>query len=280
MNSGKIGLIAGGGDLPLWIARDRAERSLPTYIIALKGLADTRLDAYEGARFGLGELGRVIKTLKKEQCEAVCFAGLVRRPNFKSLKIDWGGMRRLPHILSAARQGDDALLRSLMHIFEKEGFTYISQKDMAHNLLAGRGVLGAVSPRPEDEEDIEKACLIARAIGRLDIGQGVVVCRGVVLAVEAQEGTNAMLRRLMDLEQHLRGTPEHPFGVLAKMVKPTQDTRIDVPTLGPKTLEKAAEAGLVGLVFEAGKSFLLEREELIRLADDKGLFLMGVESEG
>jgi DUF1009 family protein len=120
---------------------------------------------------------------------------------------------------------------------------------------------------------------VARAVGRLDVGQGAVACDGLVLAVEAQEGTDAMLRRVAELPASIRGVPGKPRGVLAKAPKPIQDTRVDLPTIGPFTVQRAAVAGLAGIAGEAGKVLVLDREELIRTADELGLFVIGIPAD-
>jgi UDP-2,3-diacylglucosamine hydrolase len=128
--------------------------------------------------------------------------------------------------------------------------------------------------------DVERALQIARDIGRLDIGQGAVVCDGLVLAVEAQEGTDAMLGRVADLPAAIRGAPDAPRGVLAKTPKPIQEERVDLPTIGLGTLHAVARAGLAGVVGEAGRLLVLDREAVIGLADELGVFILGVDSAG
>jgi DUF1009 family protein len=135
-----------------------------------------------------------------------------------------------------------------------------------------------VAPGPEHQADIQRALHVARQIGALDIGQGAVVCDGLVLAVEAQEGTDAMLRRVAhEISPAVRGAPGAYRGVLAKAPKPIQETRVDLPTIGLATIQRAAAAGLAGIVGEAGRLLVLDREQVIELADDLGLFIHGVE---
>src|SRR5690606_11717423 len=221
--------------------------------------------------------GKCIKALKRAGCKAVCFAGLVARPDFRTLAPDLRGLRALPGILAAARRGDDALLRALLGEFEKDGFTVEGAHEVMGDLTLPPGPLGGVKPGPEHMADIARALDVARAIGRLDIGQGAVVCEGLVLAVEAQEGTDAMLRRVGELPAPIRGSPEAPRGVLAKAPKPIQETRIDLPTIGLGTIQRAAQAGLAGVAGEVGRLLVLDREAVIALADELGLFVVGVE---
>jgi len=273
----KLGLIAGGGSLPVEIARHCQRSGRPLFVIRLKGFAEGGLAAFAGAEVGLAELGKCFKALKQAGCEAVCLAGKVNRPDFASLMPDVRGLKALPAAIAAARKGDDALLRMLMGEFEKEGFAVEGAHEVMDDLGLGKGPLGRVAPGPEAAADIAQAMAAARAVGRLDAGQAAVVCRGLVLALEAAEGTDALLARVAELPAALRGRPEAPAGVLAKAPKPIQDTRVDLPTIGPATVQAAARAGLSGIVGEAGRLLVLEREAVIALADELGLFVVGLE---
>jgi DUF1009 family protein len=273
----KLGLIAGGGNLPVEIAEHCVRAGRPLFVVRLKGFAGEGLEPYAGAEVGLAELGKCLKALKRAHCHTVCLAGQVSRPDFSSLMPDLRGLAALPGAIAAARKGDDALLRFLVGEFEKEGFAVEGAHEVMDDLGLPLGPLGRLQPKPEDRPDITQALEAARAIGRLDIGQAAVACHGLVLAVEAAEGTDAMLARVAELPAHLRGQPGAGAGVLAKAPKPIQETRVDLPTLGPATIEGIARAGLAGVVGEAGRLLVLERERVIALADDLGVFVLGVE---
>ncbi|WP_340645811.1 UDP-2,3-diacylglucosamine diphosphatase LpxI [Phenylobacterium sp.] len=274
----KLGLIAGGGTLPLEIAEHCEQAGRAVFIARLKGFADPELNRFPGADVGLAEIGKTIKALKRAGCQAVCLVGNVSRPDFKTLKPDLRGLALLPAVMAAARKGDDALLRVVLNEFAKEGFVIEGAHEAKSDLTLAKGPLGAVAPRPEHQGDIDRALLVAREIGRLDVGQGAVVCDGLVLAVEAQEGTDAMLRRVAhEIPAAIRGTPGAYRGVLAKAPKPIQETRIDLPTIGLATVQRVAAAGLAGIVGEAGRLLVLDREAVIELADELGLFILGVE---
>ncbi|MFO0020624.1 MAG: UDP-2,3-diacylglucosamine diphosphatase [Alphaproteobacteria bacterium] len=276
---GRLGLIAGGGDLPLQIARHCVETGRPLFVVRLRGFADPSMDAFPGEVVGLAEVGRCIRVLKAAGCEAVCLAGNVARPDFAALKPDLRGMAMLPRLVLEARRGDDALLRAVLDEFRKEGFAIEGAHEVRSDLVLGAGVLGRHAPDTAHQADIRRALEIARRIGELDIGQGAVVCDGLVLAVEAQEGTDAMLRRVAEeVAPALRGEAGRRRGVLAKAPKPIQETRVDLPTIGPATVRGAARAGLAGLVGEAGRTLVLDREDLVALADELGLFVLGVEA--
>ncbi len=274
----KLGLIAGGGTLPVEIAAHCEQAGRPFFIVRLKGFAGPEISAYPGADIGIAELGKCFKALKRAGCKAVTLVGNVDRPDFKALKPDLRGLMALPAALAAARKGDDALLRVLVGEFEKEGFEVEGAHEVMGDLTLPAGPLGKVAPSADHMADIERALHVAREIGRLDVGQGAVVCDGLVLAVEAQEGTDAMLDRVRHLSSAIRGTPEAPLGVLAKAPKPIQETRIDLPTIGLNTVRRAAQAGLAGIAGEAGRLLVLDREAVIQLADELGLFVYGLES--
>jgi len=272
----KLGLIAGGGSLPVEIAEHCERSGRPLFVIRLKGFAGSGLEPYAGAEVGLAELGKCFKALKRAGCEVVCLAGQVARPDFSSLMPDLRGLAVLPAAVAAARQGDDALLRLLVGEFEKEGFAVEGAHEVMDDLGLAEGLLGAVAPGLDAAADIAQAMAVARAVGRLDAGQGAVVCRGLVLALEAAEGTDAMLARVADLPEALRGNPDAPLGVLTKAPKPIQETRVDLPTIGPATVHAVARAGLAGIVGEAGRLLVLDRDTVIALADELGIFILGV----
>lgn len=273
----KLGLIAGAGELPVEVVRACVAVERPIFVLRLHGLAEPALAGLApGADFGVVEWGKAFQTLKRQGCERVCFAGRVPRPDFASLKPDLRGLAALPRLLAAARRGDDALMRQIMHEFEQEGFVVEGPDAVMEGLSIGAGPLGRITPGAEHQADIDQALSVARAIGALDIGQAAVVAGGLVLAVEAQEGTDAMLRRCAELPLAVRCPAGTPAGVLAKAVKPIQDRRIDLPTIGPATIEAAARAGLAGVVGEAGGLLVVDREQVIQKADDLGLFVAGV----
>lgn len=271
----RLGLIAGGGALPLALAAHCAEQGRPLFVIRLKGFADPGLMTFEGDDAGLGEVGRIVRLAREANCTTLCLAGRVPRPNLAALKLDLKGVAIVPGLVVAARQGDEGLLRYLTGVLEKEGFVLEGAHEVMGALTLPPGPLGRHTPSPDDEKDMAKAISAARTIGALDAGQGAVVCDGLVLALEAQEGTDAMLRRVADLPPQLRGSPERRRGVLAKVAKPIQDERVDLPTIGPDTIAEADRAGLAGVVGVAGKMIVLERSSLVAAADACGIFVVG-----
>lgn len=274
----KLGLIAGGGGLPVEIARHCERAGRPLFVVRLKGFAGDGLTDFTGAEIGLAELGKCFKALKRAGCRSVCLAGNVARPDFSTLVPDLRGLMVLPRAVAAARRGDDALLRLLVTEFEKEGFQVEGAHEVMDDLSLPAGLLGAKAPDDEALADARRALDAARTIGALDIGQAAVAARGVVLALEAQEGTDAMLARVAELPGHLKGRPGAGVGVLAKAPKPIQETRVDLPTIGLATVQAVARAGLAGIVGEAGRLLVLDREAVIATADELGVFILGVEA--
>jgi DUF1009 family protein len=273
---GKLGLVAGGGALPIALAQRCRAAGRPLFVVRLRGFADPALAAFEGEEAGIAEIGRVLDLLRRSGCDAVCLAGVVKRPDFSALKPDLKGLQVIPGAVAAARHGDDALLRYLVGVFEREGFAVEGAQTVDAGLTLPEGPLGAVAPGPEHAADVAAALATARAVGALDIGQAAVVADGLVLAVEAQEGTEAMLRRCAELPPALRGTAQARRGVAAKAPKPIQERRVDLPVIGPDTVERAAAAGLAGIAGEARGVLVLDRAGVIEAADRLGLFVVGV----
>ena len=269
---GRLGLIAGGGGLPGAIAADCVSRGREVYVLRLKGMADAGLGAYAGADVGLAEFGRCLGELRNAGCEHVCFAGIVRRPDdFSALKPDLAALKYLPSVIAAAGQGDDSLLRAILRTFEREGLTVEGVGEAGAGLRLGPGLLGQVRPSTDDEVDIAAAVAAAHEVGRTDIGQGAVARGGEIIAREARGGTDAMLA-------DIRPGPGAPAGVLAKLPKPGQDRRVDLPTIGPQTIERAAVVGLKGVVGEADGLLVVDRLAVREAADRLGLFVLGLAS--
>lgn len=272
---GKLGLIAGGGDLPYAVAQRCELEGRDLYVVRLDGFADPHLARWPGDDFGMAQIGAILKALKANGCRVVCLAGIVSRPDFKTLKPDFKGATLLPGIVSAAAKGDDALLRKILSVFENEGFAVEGADDILGGETLAVGALGAITPTDDQLQDLKKALHIAEKSGELDIGQGAVVCDGLVLAVEAQEGTDAMLSRVAGLPADLRGSPNAPRGALGKAPKPIQDLRVDMPVIGPRTVEMAAAAGLSGIGGVSGRLILIDRAAIVAAADRLGLFVWG-----
>lgn len=271
-----LGIIAGGGELPLAIAESARDAGRDVFILALSG-ADEGLSRFPLENTGIGELGKSLSLLKKHACEEVTFAGRVSRPEWSDLKLDARGALALPKVAAAALKGDDALMRAMLAIFEKEGFRVVGTADAAPDLIASAGIYGRHKPDPQAQADIAQARDVVRRLGELDIGQAAAVADGLVLAVEAAEGTDAMLERLPLLSKNLRGTPQKRRGVLVKAPKPGQERRVDLPVIGVRTIELASAGGLSGIAVEAGGALIMRKSRIVEAADRLGLFVMAFE---
>jgi DUF1009 family protein len=271
-----LGLIAGGGDLPKAIAESVREEGREVFVVALTGSAEPWVENFPHTWCGLGEVGKLVKALKGAGVGDLCMAGKLARPKFSDIKLDFKGVLVAPGIIAAARKGDDALLRAVVDTVEREGFHAVGAQDAAPGLLCGAGLVGKLKPDADDEADIASAFKIVRTLGELDVGQAAVVSEGLPLAVEAAEGTDAMLARIASLPKHFRGQAGKRRGVLVKAPKPIQDRKTDLPVIGVQTVRNAAEVGLAGIAVEAGGALILGKKAVAEEADKLGLFVIGV----
>jgi hypothetical protein len=273
----RVGIVAGGGGLPLAIAEHLRDRGDAPFLARLTPFADAALQAFPGLDLSMGQVGTMFEAFRGAGCTLVCFAGVVRRVDLSHLSLDDGGAALLPRVLAAMPQGDDALLRVMVDATDEAGFQVVGAEYLMADLLCPMGPLGAQAPTPRDERDIAKAAQVAAALGAWDVGQGSVVCDGLVLALEAQEGTDAMLGRVAQLPESIRGSADRRRGVLVKRPKPQQERRIDLPTIGLNTIRLAAEAGLAGVAVQAGAALVMDRAAMIAAADAAGMFVAGVD---
>lgn len=264
----KLGIIAGGGAFPgLAIAACRSQ-GRPFHVLALTGHADPQVIGDAPADWiRLGETGTGFKILHDQGVEQLVMIGPVRRPTLRELAPDWRTTRFFAKVGLKAL-GDDGLLRAVTREIEEEGFSVVGIDAVLDDCLAQAGLLGAHAPDDQARADIARGWQVAKGIGALDVGQSVVVQQGIVLGVEAVEGTDALLRRCAGLARDGAG------GVLVKVRKPGQDRRLDLPTIGLTTLREAAAAGLRGIVVEAGHTLVLDRDALAAEADSTGLFIL------
>jgi DUF1009 family protein len=280
MAAAPLGIITCGGELPIAIAEAVRSRGGDVFLLAINGEArPDDVAAFPHGWVSLGELGKAIKLLRDAGCTDITMAGNIARPRWETIRPDARGVLALPGVVVAATKGDDALLRHLMGMFEKEGFRIVGSAEAAKELLAPEGVIGRRAPLEQDRADIAHGVRVVRAMGALDIGQAAAVCGGLVLAVEAAEGTDAMLDRIVDLPLNVRGSPEARRGVLVKTPKPHQDRRVDLPVVGVRTVERAAAAGLAGIAVEAGASLIMNRRKVAQAADAADMFVVGLTPE-
>jgi len=268
--TGRLGIVAGGGRLPQRLVESCRAAGRDVFVLALEGAAEP--ETVRGVPHAWCRIGGAVKglsLLRENNVTELVLAGSVRRPSLGTLRPDWRAAKLFARI-GYRSLGDDGLLSAIVSELEKEGFRVIEPDQLLDGELVGTGPLGTVQPNPQSQADIERGLRIACALGALDIGQAVVVQQGLVLGVEAIEGTDGLLRRCAALRR------EGPGGVLVKIEKPGQERRADRPTIGPRTVALAAEAGLAGIAVEAGATIVLDRDEVISAANLAGLFVVGV----
>ncbi len=266
----KLGIIAGGGAAPRYLIEACQKLNRAFYIICLEGQADAGLgEGLPHTWLPLGAGAKLKALAEAEAIKEIVMIGRVRRPSLLEIKPDWLALKVLTKI-GMNMLGDDALLRGIGKAMEEEaGVSVIGVQDVFKDLLTPAGQLGSVAPDDQAKEDITRGINVAKALGQLDVGQSVIVQQGMVLGVEAIEGTDALIARSGNLKREGAG------GVLVKIAKPQQDNRYDLPTIGPDTLTAMIKAGLRGVALEAGRSLLIEREKTISMADAAGIFITG-----
>ena len=274
----RFGVIAGGGNLPVEVVRSLAARGHAPFVIMVAGEVDRAadFDAYERTILRVEDLSLLVSTLKRHGVTHLVLAGNVtRRPRLTSFRPGLDLVRALPSIAAGLARGDDGLLKVLIRIIESRGVKVVGPHQVIPELVAVAGAISKTEPLKKDWLDIEAARTAALAIGALDIGQAAVAIGGRAIALEGVEGTNGLLERVRDLRGHGR-IANKKRGVLVKCSKPGQELRVDLPSIGPQTVELAHAAGLVGIAVEAGRSLVLEGPQVIARADALGLFVLGL----
>jgi len=275
--NGPLAIICGGGKFPFVVADAVAHSGRKPVLFAILGWADADAVArFPHHWFGLARFGRFRRLARQEGCRDVVIIGTMLRPSLLQLRPDLTTLFYMPRIARLLRGGDDHLLSGIGRIFEENGFRLVGAHQVAPGILVPQGVLGAHAPSARDQVDIDRGLGVIAAMGPFDVGQAVVVADGYVLAVEAAEGTDQMLARVATLRRDRRVRLDGKVGVLVKAPKPAQDRRLDLPTIGNRTVAAAREAGLAGIAVEAGGTITADFAELIAAADAAGLFVLGV----
>jgi DUF1009 family protein len=255
-----LAILCGGGALPLQVAKAALEGGRDPLVIGIVGAADEGVEAFRHLWFHIGEVGKLFRALKERAIVEIAIVGAMTRPEFADLRLDWGALTRLASLASLFRGGDNHLLVGISKIFENEGVRVIGVHQIAPQLLAPSGALGARAPSPHSLADAVRGA------------------NGRVLAIEAAEGTDAMLARIAELRGSRRLRFKGAAGVLVKAPKRDQDLRLDMPTVGLKTIESAKRAELEGIALAAGRVLIADRASFARAADEAGLFVFGLEA--
>ncbi|MEO0617714.1 MAG: UDP-2,3-diacylglucosamine diphosphatase LpxI [Pseudomonadota bacterium] len=275
-----LGIIAGGGALPRLVAEEAQRQGRDVFCVGIEGEAGENITAFPHEWMKWGQVGRLFSLLREAGCGDVVIIGTVKRPDLRKVRLDLGAIRSLPVILGILTGGDDAILSSIVRVFEKQGLRVRGAHEVAPGLLAEAGLLAGPEPSAAAHADIAKAQAVIEVLGPHDVGQGAVVARQYVLGIEAAEGTDELLRRCGDLRQWGQSWLQRKrTGVFVKMPKPGQEMRVDMPTIGPQTVRLVADAGLMGLAIASGRVLVVDKPQVRRIAEDAGIFIYGMISD-
>lgn len=275
---GPLAIIAGGGSIPIAVAEAVEARGRRVVLFPVRGWADpAAVGKFTHHWLPLARAGFFRRRARAEGCRDVVFVGTAARPALRALRIDWLTLRLLPRIVRAYRGGDDHLISNVAGIFEDYGFRILAPHEVAPEILMPAGSIGSQVPSERDQADIARALALLAATGPFDMGQAAVVADNHVLAVEAAEGTDAMLARIAELRTRGRIAAPRGNGVLVKAPKPQQDRRFDLPAIGPRTVEEAARAGLAGIAVVAGAAIVAEPAAVAIAADEAKIFVVGID---
>ena len=265
-----LGVIAGGGEIPQRLVQACDEKSIPLFIVGFDGQTDPSLYGdHNHLITRLGAAGQIISTLKSHNIYDLVVIGSIRRPSLAELKPDWKTTQFFAK-LGLKAMGDNDLLSAVRAELEKEGFRIHGVQEFVNELLVSEGILGRCTPSRVDEADIQRGLEVSQQLGRLDIGQSVIVQQGLILGVEAIEGTDALIHRCKD---HIR---KGKAPILVKSCKPQQDTSLDLPTLGPATIEACAHVGIGGIALQAEKTLVVDPQRVAEIADHYKIFISAV----
>jgi UDP-2,3-diacylglucosamine hydrolase len=278
---GPLGILAGGGSLPAAIATRVIATGRKVHIVGIEGEAERTITSFPHEFVNWGRIGRLLTSFRQAGCKELVIVGSVTRPDLGTIRPDFGVLRSLPTILSIIRAGgDDSVLRKVVRFFEIQRFIVRGIYDVAPDLLAESGQIGHVPIPASASADIARGLRLITALGPIDVGQAVAVADGQILAIEGAEGTDRMLKRLADQRGLLVAEQRcAASGVLVKRPKPGQELRIDLPAIGPRTIDMAACARLIGVGVEARHVLIVDRGRVIELAQQTGLFVAGACSE-
>jgi DUF1009 family protein len=275
--SSPVGLIAGGGVMPFAVADSLVARGINPVFFALRGSCDpVKVARFRCHWISIGQISRLTKLLRSENCRDLVFIGTLVRPALSEIRLDWGTLRVIPHVLAAFRGGDDHLLSGIGGIFERDGFRMVGIKDVAPELLMPEGCLTRASPDQNAAADIARGREVLHALSPFDIGQAAIVIDGHVIGVEDIEGTDGLLARVARLRAEGRIRARTGRGALVKAPKSGQDLRFDLPTMGSRTVEGAAAAQLAGIAIVAGNTIVVDPQTVIEAADAASLFVTGL----
>ncbi len=268
----KLGIIAGGGVLPVEVAHTHIKRGGQCYIAVLEEEVHPDLleSNFECQSFPLGSVGGVIRYFKQHGVKNIVLAGKISRPNFKSIKgLDFAGSQLMAKIVKERFLGDDKILRAVMEFFEENGFTILAPDSIlsAATSHAPSLLITSTAPSAQDEIDAEFGFTVIKSLGNMDVGQAVIVQNGYVLGIEAAEGTDNLIIRCAALRREPTG------GTLVKALKNSQDVRIDLPTIGLQTIHHLINFSYNGIAIQQDRVIIVEEKNAISLANQYNIFI-------
>jgi DUF1009 family protein len=264
-NMEMLGIFAGRGELPQILLDDCVKKNRPFILFLLEG-EDYKIDysRFNPTKLAYGEVGRFLEILRANAVKNLVFIGGVTKPNFSNLKVDKSCAVLLAKILANKILGDDAVLKTVEQFFEKEGFKILKIDQLLDCVVSKKGPLTQVKPNKEDLEEIALGQKAINHFSSFDVGQAVVVAQKQIIAIEALEGTDSMIKRCENLRQN---------SILVKMKKSKQSAKMDLPTIGTMTVKNCAKSGIKGIAIQANSTLIIDKEEVIKTADQLGLFL-------
>lgn len=266
----KLAIIAGNGSIPFYLIEECNKIGREYCLIIIEGHGKELSEKYDPDYIvSLSKMGRAVKYVKNIGIKHIVMVGGVKRPSLKNIIPDLWTAKFLTTISSKV-SGDNSVLSKLTKALEREGFIIVAPEEVLPNLICPKGTLGKVKPNQQNNEDISTGYRIAKIIGANDIGQSIIIENGLVIAVEAAEGTDRMIKRSLSLKK------EKKAGVLIKVIKPMQDKRIDRPVIGIDTIKAVKKAGLDGIALESNEILILNYSDVILYADEEGLFVEGI----
>lgn len=272
MSKGALGIIAGKGSLPAQIIGACKHDKRDFFVIAFEESFDPEvMNNVPHAIVRIGAVGEALTHLRHAGVKEIVMAGGVKRPSLASLRPDAAGANLLKKLGKAFFMGDDALLKAITSFFEEENFTVVGVDSILKDIVAHEGVLGKIVPDSKARSDIAIAMQAAKNIGALDIGQAAIVENGILLGTEDEKGTDLLIENCGKLRRVAQKS-----GVLVKAKKPNQEEKVDLPSIGVRTIENLHRNGFAGVAVEAEHSLIIDKKELIQKADEYGIFVVGV----
>ena len=270
----KIGIVAGSGKLPSLLAKSCIQKGHEYKVLAINNFFEESISGVVAdLKIDIGQIGKAIKYFKEENIKEIILVGGIKKPKIFSFFPDFKTFKIL-FKLGFLRYKDNKLITSLIEVIQEEGFIVTGAKNFLPELIAPEGIIGSIKINKEDSSEVDSAFLAARDFGLKDIGQAVVWRKGRLIATEDINGTDYMLSKIS-----LKNINAKPSGFLVKVLKPGQEIRIDMPTIGPDTIRMVRAAGLEGIVVHANYTLIVEIKKTINLANELGVFLFGYKYE-